>query len=59
MPLISVVLSIGSVNQGLTSGRARRAASMPMRPRDVIPVELCNYIEYFLVQDTKLLTDTS
>lgn len=36
----STVLSTGSTSHGLTSGCARRPASMPMRPRDVIPVDL-------------------
>lgn len=31
---------MGSVNQGLMRGRAVIAASIPIRPRDVIPVDL-------------------
>lgn len=35
---------MGSVNQGVMRGRAVIAASIPMRPRDVIPVDLKGHI---------------
>lgn len=44
IPCTKTALSTGSVNQGLIRGRAVIAASIPIRPRDVIPVDLSEHI---------------
>ncbi len=39
MPLINTVLSLGSWNQGFVRTLAYPVASMPILPREVIPLE--------------------
>lgn len=44
IPWIRTVLSLGSVSQGLTKGKAVRPVLIPIRPSEVIPVDLWTYL---------------